>query len=65
MAQNISGLNARRRRAVTKQQRAELRRKEIEQLTIQISILRGRLTQVTEKRDAMELPNLEGMNVEH
>ena len=65
MAQKISGLNARRRRATTKQQRAELRKKEIEQLTLQVSLLRGKLTEITEQRDAMELPNLEGINVEH
>ena len=65
MAQKISGMDARRRRATTKQQRAEIRKKEIEQLTKQVSKLRGKLTEITEKRDAMELPNLEGMDVEH
>ena len=67
MAQKVTGINAnaRRRRATTKQQREEIRRNEIEQLMIQISLLRGRLTDVTEQREAMALPNLEGMDVEH
>ena len=66
MAQKVTGINAnaRRRRATTKQQREEIRRNEIEQLMIQISLLRGRLTDVTEQREAMALPNLEGMDVD-
>ena len=65
MAQRVTGINVRRRRATTKQQRAEERRNEIERLTFQISKLRGRLTEVTEEREAMDLPNLEGRTVEH
>lgn len=65
MAQRVTGINVRRRRATTKQQRAEERRIEIEKLTFQISELRGKLTEVTEEREAMALPNLEGRRVEH
>ncbi len=65
MAQRVTGINVRRRRATTKQQRAEERRVEIEKLTFQISELRGKLEEVTEEREAMILPNLEGKAVEH
>ena len=51
MAQRVTGINVRRRRAATKKQREEE--------------LRGRLTEVTEQREAMTLPNLEGKKVEH
>ena len=65
MAQRATGINVRRRRATTKQQRAEERKIEIERLTFQISELRGKLDEVTEERAAMALPNFEGKKVEH
>ena len=46
-------------------QREEEARIEIEKLTRQVGKLRGRLTEVTEQREAMTLPNLEGKKVEH
>ena len=54
MAQRVTGINVRRRRAATKKQREEEARNEIR-----------RLTEVTEQREAMTLPNLEGKKVEH
>ena len=65
MAQRVTGINVRRRRATTKKQREEEARIEIEKLTNQLGELRGKLTEVTEKREAMTLPNLEGRKVEH
>ena len=65
MAQRVTGISVRRRRATTKKQREEEARIEIEKLTRQVGKLRGRLTEVTEQREAMTLPNLEGKNVEH
>lgn len=65
MAQRVTGINARRRRAATKKQREEEARNEIRKLTGQLDVLRGRLTEVTEQREAMTLPNLEGKKVEH
>ena len=65
MAQRSTGMGVRRRRAATKKQREEEARIEIEKLTRQVGKLRGRLTEVTEQREAMTLPNLEGKNVEH
>ena len=65
MTQRITGVGVRRRRATTKKQREEAARVEIEKLTRQVGQLRGRLTEVTEQREAMTLPNLEGKNVEH
>lgn len=65
MAQRITGMGLRRRRATTKKQREEEARIEIEKLTRQVGQLRGRLTEVTEQREAMTLPNLEGKKVEH
>ena len=65
MAQRITGVGVRRRRATTKKQREEAARVEIEKLTRQVGQLRGRLTEVTEQREAMTLPNLEGKTVEH
>ena len=60
MAQRILSINGRRRRTVTKQQREAEKKTEIEKLTFQISELRGKLTEVNEQRDEIELPNLEG-----
>lgn len=65
MAQRITGINVRRSRATTKKQRAEEAKIEIEKLTAQLGELRGKLTEVTEQREAMTLPNLEGRKVEH
>ena len=65
MAQRVTGISVRRRRATTKKQREEEVRIEIEKLTRQVGKLRGRLTEVTEQREAMTLPNLEGKKVEH
>ncbi len=65
MAQRASGINVRRRRVATKQQREIIRKEEIEKLTFQISELREKLTELTGQRDAMVLPNFEGKNVEH
>ena len=65
MTQRATGINVRRRRATTKKQREEEARIEIEKLTRQVGKLRGRLTEVTEQREAMTLPNLEGKDVEH
>ncbi len=65
MAQRITGINVRRSRATTKKQRAEEAKIEIEKLTAQLGELRGKLTKVTEQREAMTLPNLEGRKVEH
>ena len=65
MAQRATGINVRRRRAKTKKQREEEARIEIEKLTRQVGKLRGMLTEVTEQREAMTLPNLEGKKVEH
>ena len=65
MAQRITGINVRRSRAITKKQRAEEAKIEIEKLTAQLGELRGKLTEVTEQREAMTLPNLEGRKVEH
>ena len=65
MAQRVTGINVRRRRAATKKQREEEARNEIRKLTGQLDVLRGRLTEVTEQREAMTLPNLEGKKVEH
>ena len=65
MTQRATGINVRRRRATTKKQREEEARIEIEKLTRQVGKLRGRLTEVTEQREAMTLPNLEGKKVEH
>ena len=65
MAQRVNSIGVRRRRATTKKQREEEARIEIEKLTRQVGKLRGRLTEVTEQREAMTLPNLEGKNVEH
>ena len=65
MAQRITGINVRRRRTITKQQREEAKKIQIEKLTFQIGELRGKLTEVTEERDAMVLPNLEGKTVKH
>ena len=65
MAQRVTGISVRRRRATTKKQREEEARIEIEKLTRQVGKLRGRLTEVTEQREAMTLPNLEGKDVEH
>ena len=65
MAQRVTGINVRRRRATTKQQREEQKKIQIKKLTFQIDELRGKLTEVTEARDAMVLPNLEGRTVEH
>lgn len=65
MAQRITGIDVRRRRATTKQQREAENKVKIEKLTFQIGELRGKLTEVTEARDAMVLPNLEGRTVEH
>ncbi len=65
MAQRITGINVRRSRAATKKQRAEEAKIEIEKLTAQLGELRGKLTEVTEQREAMTLPNLEGRKVEH
>ena len=65
MAQRATGINVRRRRATTKKQREEEARIEIEKLTRQVGKLRGMLTEVTEQREAMTLPNLEGKKVEH
>ena len=65
MAQRILSINGRRRRTVTKQQREAEKKTEIEKLTFQISELRGKLTEVNEQRDEIELPNLEGRDVEH
>ena len=65
MTQRITGVGVRRRRATTKKQREEAARVEIEKLTRQVGQLRGRLTEVTEQREAMTLPNLEGKDVEH
>ncbi len=65
MAQRVNSMGVRRRRATTKKQREEEARIEIEKLTRQVGKLRGRLTEVTEQREAMTLPNLEGKNVEH
>ena len=58
-------MGVRRRRATTKKQREAEARIEIEKLTRQVGKLRGRLTEVTEQREAMTLPNLEGKDVEH
>ena len=65
MAQRANSMGVRRRRATTKKQREAEARIEIEKLTRQVGKLRGRLTEVTEQREAMTLPNLEGKNVEH
>ena len=65
MAQRVTGINVRRRRATTKQQREEQKKIQIKKLTFQIDELRGKLTEVTEAREAMVLPNLEGRTVEH
>ena len=65
MAQRVTGINVRRRRAATKKQREEEARNEIKKLTSQLGELRGRLTEVTRQREAMTLPNLEGKKVEH
>ena len=65
MAQRVTGINVRRRRAATKKQREEAAKIEIQKLTGQLDVLRGRLTEVTEQREAMTLPNLEGKKVEH
>ena len=65
MAQRVTGINVRRRRATTKKQREEETRIEIERLTNQLGVLRGKLTEVTRLREAMSLPNLEGRKVEH
>ena len=65
MAQRVTGINVRRRRATTKKQREEAAKIEIQKLTGQLDVLRGRLTEVTEQREAMTLPNLEGKKVEH
>ena len=65
MAQRATGINVRHRRATTKKQREEEARIEIEKLTRQVGKLRGMLTEVTEQREAMTLPNLEGKKVEH
>ena len=65
MTQRATGINVRRRRATTKKQREAEARIEIEKLTRQVGKLRGRLTEVTEQREAMTLPNLEGKKVEH
>lgn len=65
MTQRITGVGVRRRRATTKKQREAEARIEIEKLTRQVGKLRGRLTEVTEQREAMTLPNLEGKDVEH
>lgn len=65
MAQRVTGINVRRRRAATKKQREEEARNEIKKLTNQLGELRGRLTEVTRQREAMALPNLEGKKVEH
>ena len=65
MTQRATGINVRRRRATTKKQREEEARIEIEKLTRQVGKLRGMLTEVTEQREAMTLPNLEGKKVEH
>ena len=65
MAQRILSINGRRRRTVTKQQREAEKKIEIEKLTAQLGELRGKLTEVTEQREAMTLPNLEGRKVEH
>lgn len=65
MAQRVTGINVRRRGAATKQQREEEKKFRIEKLTFQIEELRGKLTEVTEARDAMALPNLEGRTVVH
>ena len=56
MAQRVTGINVRRRRAATKKQREEEARNEIRKLTGQLDVLRGRLTEVTEQREAMTLP---------
>lgn len=65
MAQRVTGINVRRRRAATKKQREEAAKIEIQKLNGQLDVLRGRLTEVTEQREAMTLPNLEGKRVEH
>ena len=65
MAQRITGIDARRRRATTKQQKEAENKVKIEKLTFQIGELRDKLTEVTEAREAMVLPNLEGRTVEH
>ena len=65
MAQRANSMGVRRRRATTKKQREAEARIEIEKLTRQVGKLRGRLTEVTEQREAMTLPNLEGKKVEH
>ena len=65
MAQRANSMGVRRRRATTKKQREAEARIEIEKLTRQVGKLRGRLTEVTEQREAMTLPNLEGKDVEH
>ena len=65
MAQRVTGINVRRRRAATKKQREEEARNEIKKLTNQLGELRGRLTEVTRQREAMALPNLEGKKVEY
>ncbi len=65
MAQRVTGINVKRRRSSTKKQREEEARMEIEKLTGQLVELRGELTEVTEQREAMTLPNLEGKKVEH
>ena len=64
MAQRANSMGVRRRRATTKKQREAEARIEIEKLTRQVGKLRGRLTEVTEQREAMTLPNLEGKDVE-
>ena len=65
MAQRANSMGVRRRRATTKKQREAEARIEIEKLTRQVGKLRGRLTEVTEQREAMTLPNLEGKDVDH
>ena len=65
MAQRANSMGVRRRRATTKKQREAEARIEIEKLTRQVGKLRGRLTEVTEQREAMTLPNLAGKDVEH
>lgn len=65
MAQRARSNDRRQGRAASKQQREAERKFEIEMLTLQISELRGKLTEVDEQREALELPNLKGKDVEH
>ena len=55
MAQRASGINVRRRRVTTKQQREIIRKEEIEKLTFQISELREKLTEIISQNNIKSL----------